>query len=158
MPLEKDLLETAQRLMQPRNRRGRPKQADLRRAISTAYYAVFHALCRMCADTLIGTRKNTRNAWRQVYRAIEHGCAKKRCQHNIIKNQFPKEITLFCAIFTQLQEKRHAADYDPFVQFKIKDVQQTLMLAVLAIRAIQHKPLELKYKRAFAAWLLLRTR
>lgn len=34
--------------------RGRPRQADLRRAISAAYYALFHALCRCCADTLAG--------------------------------------------------------------------------------------------------------
>ncbi len=60
MPLEEDLLETAARLLSLRRLRGRPKQADLRRAISTAYYAVFHALCRMCADSLTGKGKKTR--------------------------------------------------------------------------------------------------
>ena len=31
---------------------GRPRQAMLRRAVSTAYYAMFHALCQSNADTL----------------------------------------------------------------------------------------------------------
>ena len=34
---------------------GRPRQMDLRRAVSSAYYAMFHALCRSNAETLIGT-------------------------------------------------------------------------------------------------------
>ena len=33
---------------------GRPSQADLRRAVSTTYYALFHALAQCCANTLIG--------------------------------------------------------------------------------------------------------
>jgi len=33
----------------------KPRQSDLERALSTAYYAMFHAMCRNCADCLIGT-------------------------------------------------------------------------------------------------------
>ena len=33
---------------------GRPSRADLRRAVSTTYYALFHALAECCANTLIG--------------------------------------------------------------------------------------------------------
>ena len=38
---------------------GRPNQADLRRAVSTTYYALFHALARCCANTLIGATPAT---------------------------------------------------------------------------------------------------
>ncbi len=31
-----------------------------RRAVSTAYYAVFHALAKLCADELLGDRSDTR--------------------------------------------------------------------------------------------------
>ncbi len=158
MQLEEDLLETAQRLLQPRNRRGRPKQADLRRAISTAYYAVFHALCRMCADALVGMSRDARNAWQQVYRAVEHGCTKDRCQDRVIKNEFPSETRLFCAIFLQLQEKRHAADYDPFEQFLVKDAEQVIEQARMAISYIARNQMDLKHRRAFAVWILLRKR
>ncbi len=159
MPLEKDLLETAQRLLQPRNRRGRPRQADLRRATSTAYYAVFHALCRLCAVSLIGTRKNTRIAWRQVYRAVEHGCTKKQCAAKLLEDRgFPPPVRDFCAAFVQLQEKRHKADYDPSAKFRVKDVEQDIEMAEEAIEAISNQNLSLEHRRAFAVWILLRTR
>ena len=32
----------------------RPRQADLRRAVSTAYYALFQAMAKDCADVLVG--------------------------------------------------------------------------------------------------------
>src|SRR5271155_2246861 len=52
--------------------RGRPRQATLRRAVSTAYYAVFQALCVTCAETLVGEGK----PWGEFtpgFRALEHG-------------------------------------------------------------------------------------
>ena len=39
---------------------GNPRDDELRRAISTAYYALFHSLAASCADTLIGTNPNSR--------------------------------------------------------------------------------------------------
>ncbi len=50
-----DLLEQAGRLAN--SGALKPKQVDLRRAVSAAYYAVFHSFCRNCADTLVGTSK-----------------------------------------------------------------------------------------------------
>jgi hypothetical protein len=50
--------------------------------VSTAYYAVFHALARICADRLIGssTTASEGAAWGQVYRALEHGFARNACE------------------------------------------------------------------------------
>ena len=42
MNLAEDLLEQANHLA--RREKGKPKQASLRRAVSTAYYAAFHLL------------------------------------------------------------------------------------------------------------------
>jgi len=153
MPLETDLLETARRLLQPRNRKGRPRQADLRRAVSTAYYAVFHALCRLCADVVIGRRRDTRRAWQQVYRAVQHGEAKKRC-NQLTKVDFPFELKDFCAIFMHLQERRHEADYDPLACFTLKDVQQLVAMAERAVRILNNSSLDRKHKRALIAWVL----
>jgi len=36
-------------------RGGAPRQADLRRAISSAYYAVFHAIMAEAADDFVGS-------------------------------------------------------------------------------------------------------
>ena len=53
MPLHGDLLEQAEHLA--RREKQRPKQASLRRAISTAYYALFHLLVD-AGTRSVGTR------------------------------------------------------------------------------------------------------
>ena len=65
----RDLIGTARGLtmLDPR----RPTQANLRRAVSTAYYAVFHSLARTTADLLLGRKHD--DAWHHMYRALEHG-------------------------------------------------------------------------------------
>ena len=58
----------------------RPRESDLRRAISTTYYALFHALCQNCADAFIGTQgaERSKTAWRQAYRSPRHNLVKVR--------------------------------------------------------------------------------
>ena len=153
--LDHDFLKTAQQLVNFTGS-GRPRQTDLRRAISTAYYAVFHALCHMCADAFIGTRAETRKAWQQVYRSLEHNNVRKSCRSGVIENRFPEDIKELCSIITQLQEKRHEADYDPFARFLMRDVMEIMAQAETALKLIRN--LELKHRRAFAAWVILRKR
>ena len=153
-----DLLETAKALHQAVRSRGRPKQAYLHRAVSTAYYAVFHALCRMCADSLIGSTHAARRqpAWLQTYRALEHGYCKNQCKNGLIKDAFPQEVRHFCEAFLLLQEKRHLADYDPTMHFALSEVQEDIALAERAIRNLQS--LRPEDKKAFAIWVLLKQR
>ena len=112
-----DLLATADDLIAGRGRNRKPRQANLRRAVSTAYYAMFHCLAQCCADTLVGSAGSNRSkhAWRQVYRAVEHKGTSKKCKRGEI-HEFPKEVEDFANVFVSLQEKRHSADYDPFSQ------------------------------------------
>ena len=114
----RDLIETARDLAEfgPRRltqanmrRRGRPTQAYLRRAVSTAYFAVFHALARTAADTLSGKKHGA--AWHQVYRALEHGNATKACENKKAMQEFPLAIQEFADSFVALQSERHLADY-----------------------------------------------
>ncbi len=156
MPLETDLLETARRLLRPRNQRGRPRQADLRRAVSTAYYAVFHALCRLCADVVIGRRPKCRRAWQQVYRAVQHGLVKQQCSKGRVRQAgFPPEINAFCAMFLHLQERRHEADYDPLASFTLNDAQALVHLAEQAVSLLRDRNIDSRHKRALVAWVLL---
>ncbi|MGE0626990.1 MAG: hypothetical protein AB7O43_04140 [Hyphomicrobiaceae bacterium] len=104
-----DLLDVARDLLKSSTR---PKQAKLRRACSTTYYALFHTLCSTCANTMI-KNKTTRRAWVQAYRCINHGTAKHKCLKKTMMNQFPNDIQDFANMFVQMQEKRHRADYDP---------------------------------------------
>ena len=112
-----DLIRIARYALQQDSRR--PSQAVLRRALSTTYYALFHALARTGADLLVGETKNSRSnhAWRQVYRALEHGKAKKDCRNKKITKRFPSGIRNFCDAFVLMQELRQKADYDPYTEF-----------------------------------------
>ncbi|MCY4260578.1 MAG: hypothetical protein OXC91_09990 [Rhodobacteraceae bacterium] len=77
-----DLIETAKEWVHLDQ--GKPKQANLKRALSTAYYALFHALCLNCADSLVGSAGADRSqrAWQQAYRSVEHSHARKQCTRN----------------------------------------------------------------------------
>ena len=152
-----DLIASARRLL-GKTRRGPSRQSDLKRAISTAYYAMFHALCWNCADCLIGKTQSSRSkhAWRQAYRAVEHGFSKNQCKNKSILEQFPKEIEDFANQFVALQEKRHQADYDPFSRFTRNDVITSIEAAEIGIRKLQAATI--KDKRAFAAWTAMKNR
>lgn len=150
----KDLLAGARSLVS-RDARGKPKQADLRRAQSAAYYALFHTMAKCCADLLIGGKSSERSkpAWRQVYRALEHGHAKSQCKAGKI-TRFPKQIEDFANMFVSMQTKRHAADYDPDYRTTRSEVTADIDSVETAIS--DFKAVTNKDKRAFAAWVLFR--
>jgi uncharacterized protein (UPF0332 family) len=117
MSLADELLETARYLL--RRNQNRPSQGDLRRAISTAYYALFHrliddAVARLVVDA--GQRD-------VVARAYSHTEMKKACQ-SVQKSPLPKPVDTFfvtgvpsevlsiAKLFVLLQEIRHEADYN----------------------------------------------
>ena len=72
----RDLIETPRGLTELSPRR--PSQANLRRTLSTAYYAVFHSLAGAIAD-------GRNEAWHQVYRALEHGSARANLFFSVIQ-------------------------------------------------------------------------
>lgn len=150
-----DLIVTAKSLATKNQKR--PRQPDLRRALSTAYYALFHFLARSCADYMIGGTKKTHSkpAWRQVYRALEHGSAKNACTDGQIK-KFPREIQDFANVFKDKQEKRHEADYDPFCALKRSEVLNHIETVEEAI-SLFDKAMT-KDKIAFCALVLFKKR
>src|SRR5688572_33300240 len=75
--MHRDLLQQARTLA--RLDAHRPKQANLRRAISTTYYAMFHFLVGQSCRTLIGTQQS-KAAYRHVLaRAFVHSDMKAAC-------------------------------------------------------------------------------
>ena len=97
---------------------GRPRQAMLRRAVSTAYYAMFHALCQSNADTLVGSSPAGPDVelWLDTYRTLEHRVAKNRLASYIAARQ-ELAIPDFAQTFGSMQEQRISADYDPTARF-----------------------------------------
>jgi hypothetical protein len=96
------------------------------------------------------------SAWRQVYRALEHGAAKAACKDLATVRAFPKDIQDFASLFVQMQEKRHLADYDPLaVFFKSEVTQDIAEVEEVIARFVKTAAPE---RRAFAAYVLFRRR
>ena len=111
MAFADDLLDQAYHLANMDS--GEPKQASLRRAVSTAYYALFHLLI----DEAVGNWGIARQ--RSVLaRTFDHGKMKKVCEDHV--NQFFSsgspaaglQLMKVAQTFAMLQQRRHTADYD----------------------------------------------
>ena len=126
MPLAQDLLEQARLLAQPAAGPGRPRQASLRRAVSSAYYAVFHLLsadatAQASPVSPVGLRE-------RVQRSLQHStmrAAANALQSNslpariapLMPGPIPASLVSVARGFVRLQDERHNADYDLADQF-----------------------------------------
>lgn len=135
--------------------RGRPRQAELRRAVSATYYALFHALAHCCADWLAGSGR-TGASWIQTYRALEHGHARNQCNDQSAMSVFPAGIKDFGKIFVLMQRQRQQSDYSPIATFDRERVMQLITEAENAITALENAPTA--GRRAFAIHVLFRRR
>ena len=124
------------------------------RAVSTLYYALFSELCGSNADALVvpGLRK----AWGEVYRALEHGNAKKACKNIENMQAFPKAVRQFSELFERLQNHRYLADYDPIINFGRGEVQNLHLQTKQAIAKFRR--VSKKDKCAFATWVLMHSK
>jgi hypothetical protein len=120
------LLDQATRLIVPLPGETVARQSDLRRAISTAYYAVFHFIVSAAADLFMtGIAARDTEQYVFVYRSVQHPWLRDLCDHlrGSLKPKSPKSPHIPSAFFGQLvqfavnvidlQENRHSADYDP---------------------------------------------
>src|SRR5271166_3079186 len=111
MSFADDLLKQAYHLANQERRN--PKQASLRRAVSTAYYALFHLLI----DEAVGNWSILRQ--RSILaRTFDHGKMKNVCEDQV-KNFYSSgspasglQLKNVAHTFVQLQQQRHIADYD----------------------------------------------
>jgi hypothetical protein len=132
MPFAEDLLEQAYHLAnwEPAN----PKQASLRRAVSTAYYALFHLL--------IGETVGKWEIERQrsvLARTFDHAKMKRVCE-DVVKStksgaDLPPDLNTVALNFILLQQHRHVADYDNSENWSHAEVMKVLALATKAFSA-----------------------
>jgi hypothetical protein len=112
---------------------GRPRQVDIRRAISASYYGLFHAVVAAAADLIIGQNNRSKPDYGLIYRTIDHNRLREFCK-DVQKTSLPHkykrysppagfgaDIKAFATAIVELQERRHTADYDPMVQMKQSD-------------------------------------
>ncbi|MBY0523784.1 MAG: hypothetical protein K2R98_10325 [Gemmataceae bacterium] len=135
MSLHDDLLEQAARLATSDSRR--PKQVNLRRSVSSAYYALFHLLIgeasRLYAKDI--------EMMGRVSRTFNH-VEMKRVSTSFVSQRLPKallpaggtyaisfELQRVASSFLELQQARHLADYDVRRVFSRQEVLRCVDLS-----------------------------
>jgi hypothetical protein len=117
---------------------GRPKQASVRRSISTAYYGLFHFLIEESTYLVVGAAHADVKNRQLVGRAFVHGKMRSLCQEftwtqvnqtHLLLRPFlaaanapsKASMALVAQTFVNLQDDRHSADYDLSVSFSRSD-------------------------------------
>jgi uncharacterized protein (UPF0332 family) len=113
-----------------------PRQASLRRAVSTAYYALFHLLVAACVQRFspimpiaLGPR---------IGRALAHGEMKEVClavtRSNLgtiftalVPGGFSLGLRKMAETFVVLQDDRHIADYDLTAAYTRAEVLEVIL-------------------------------
>jgi hypothetical protein len=85
------------------------REVRIRRSVSTAYYAVFHALLHVLTDQIVGPAPPLDDSYVKIYRFFDHSRLLK-CLLSVRDSEATKDIA---ATFKTLQELRQTADYDP---------------------------------------------
>lgn len=146
MSLPSDLLDQAEMLArrEPKN----PKQASLRRAVSAAYYALFHLLVEDAARLLLGlVGRDDAAAIARIARTFDHkplkevsqAFAESRLPASLRSDgegyQTPGDLKLVADAVVSLQQARHEADYNIGRPVTRADAQKLIQEAKLAFEA-----------------------
>src|SRR5436309_12164217 len=122
MSLADDLRRQARHLATREPRR--PKQASLRRAVSAAYYALFHLLVDEATRMMFGGHHTRRGFRHALARGFSHQSMAAACKSSgggtlpapIIATtgpvSVPQELRELAEAFVPLQDERHRADYN----------------------------------------------
>jgi uncharacterized protein (UPF0332 family) len=159
--LHTNLLGLAERLVHLD--RHRPQQASLRRAISTAYYALFHLLVWEATATLVAD-PSLRG---RFSRAFEHGDMKQASKKFASAHKpeqlanltgglpIPGDLQEVALTFVKLQEQRHEADYDvtrTFTRDEVNDLVKRVRQAFQSWQAVREDPTARIYLAALLLW------
>ena len=125
-------------------------QTRLRLAVSTVYYAMYHALARSNADLLMGPSEMEVNTpeWNRVYMALG--------AHELMQADFsrhPAAVRRFAEVFLAVHHQRLLAEEDPMVTFTTAEAQDWIQRAQAAIA--EFLSVEPEQRTAFAVQLLL---
>jgi uncharacterized protein (UPF0332 family) len=123
------------------------RDAYLQRAVSTAYYAVFHMLIQAATDRFIGSGHLHTPTACILYRGFDHRTMRTVCedlQKPTIKDKYKQllrrtavspSMRQFSVSFPALQDHRHAADYDPQAKLEPSQASEIVDEAVKCMLA-----------------------
>lgn len=115
-------------------------RAAVHRAISTAYYAVFHALKESVAAAILNRPADqfTADLWTRIYRAGTHRSIRDSLYHN--RRQMSVNGARLAADYRNLYNARIWADYDPMVTYTARDAENFIDRAETAIQTFLQLP------------------
>lgn len=147
---------------------GPPRQVDLRRAISDAYYGIFHATLAAAADQFVGASNRSTSEYVLVYRSISHGAVRELClevkkptisrllARHVPPGGFGLALKAYAEGLLELQEKRVSADYDPQKRYRTLDAAAAIAAAQRAL--MQFKNTTDAERESFLALLMFKPR
>jgi uncharacterized protein (UPF0332 family) len=124
-----------------------PSDAQLRRVVSTAYYALFHKVVQAAAQRFMGPSHEGSAGYALLYRSFDHRHMKVVCEalqvstlgerfrYLLRRSAVSQDMRDFAGAFPALQEARHRADYDPTVEFLPSTVSSLVDAAEVAMDA-----------------------
>ena len=136
------LIELAEQILQIGT--GKRRQATINRAISTAYYALFHALAAECVARTVGAPRSPRY-WEivtPIHRSLDHGSARRVFERLVRDRATPELLKRIGDAFLDLQLARHSADYDPSSRYSRREAIDFVTRARQAMDALQSLPKE----------------
>ena len=146
------LIAAAEELAKHKGGKGRPRPIWLRRAVSTAYYALYHGLTRATAEHLLpnGSREDQLKITRLLrHNGVKGVCAQIASRRGAKSNQYIDPIALrlrktplldVATVFCDLQEARHKADYDHLEPFSKQATVGLVADAKKALDTLQSAP------------------
>jgi hypothetical protein len=141
------------------------RPTDLRRAISNAYYALFHLALTAATDMIVGADQRTTPRYSLVYRSVDHSQLRSLCSRVSATN--PQNVALiptggfghvadFARITFNLYELRIRADYDPSIEFTLDEGRVAVSDAEQAVKWFRQGSAE--QQQAFLTMLLFKQR
>jgi hypothetical protein len=146
VPLSDDLIDVARGLTGTGADPG-PGDAQLRRAVSTACYALFHKVLGTASDRFLGSDHKATAAYALLYRGFDHRTMNTVCEalhaaklsdryrKQLRRLEISQDMRDFAGAFPRLQRARQLADYDPTVEINVADASDWIDAAQAAMAA-----------------------
>lgn len=150
-----DLLVQA-RLLSSADAKGRPRQANLRRAVSGAYYALFHEVVEKTVRVVLSREQAAGTVGARLSRVVEHRAVLASAKWFATSGALPSSIRLarggrpegaidpqlraVCDAIVVLQEERHNADYDLWTTLNRVETERRIHRADIAVRNLRTLP------------------
>lgn len=143
-----DLLEQARSLASADPHR--PKQANVRRAVSAAYYALFHEVAERAVASVLSGAEATGRIGARMRRTVQHSTALRAAKWFTGGGPMPaaiqrmrsalavdRDLVHVCQVFAELQEERHRADYELASPFSRAEANRRILDAESAISRLR---------------------